>query len=120
MTADYAFLAGLCDTVSIYDRTTAESGYGSVAITETLVVSNYKCRKTRSKTLIDRLLEVLDASGRRQLDRTWNWVGEYNVLIKDGQILKTSDSEYHSIGNVIPKRDSSGHIHHLKLQYCNL
>jgi len=102
---------GLCDTASIVERTSTPS-YGNISITETTVISVWRCRKTEAiQRTVNEIRIQLQGEDR---DDSWYFTGEYNPLIKEGQIV-VLDTVRYEIARLEIKKDAFGKIHHIYL-----
>lgn len=105
-------LLGLCDTVSV-TRRVETSSYGSISVSESTLVSSWKCRKTEPvPRTINELVYNPDGEYR---DNSVYFTGEYNSLIADGDIIIDASSNKFEIIKLDVKRDMFGNNHHLYL-----
>ena len=102
---------GLCDIASIVERTSTPS-YGNIEITETTIITEWKCRKTEAiQRTVNEIRIQMQGEDR---DDSWYFTGEYNPLIKEGHIVVLNTIRY-TVSRLEIKRDAHGNIHHIYL-----
>jgi len=105
-------LLGLVDTVNILTKTKTIS-YGDVVITTSILINNWKCRKTLQKVKFLEELTTRQQGADRGL--AWQFTGEYNGSIAEGLIIEDANSVQYEIDKVEHKRDAYGNNHHTYL-----